>query len=53
MSSIDITLSEEDYGIILNAVDTFSGYDRNAVELICRVQEAEEIGIEVKEIKSA
>jgi len=44
-----LILNDEDYGIILNAVDTFTGYDRNAVEFIRRVQEAEEIEVEVKE----
>lgn len=48
-----LILSDEDYGIVLNAVDTFVGYDRNAVEFIRRVQEAEEIEVEVKEKEDA
>lgn len=44
-----LILYDVDYGIVLNAVDTFAGYDRNAVEFIRRVQEAEEVEIEVKE----
>lgn len=44
-----LILNDVDYGIILNAVDTFTGYDRNAVEFIRKVQEAEEIEVEVKE----
>jgi len=48
-----LTLIEEDYGVLLNAVTTFIGFDRNAVKLISRVEEAEEVEIEIKEAESA
>jgi hypothetical protein len=46
-----ILLSEEDFGIVRDAVQKFEGYDRNALELINRVNGAELIDVDVKEKK--
>ena len=40
-----ILLEDEEYNRIKRAVDTFKGFDRNAVELVTRINEAEEVKI--------
>lgn len=41
----EILLEDEEWGRIKRAVDTFKGFDRNAVELVTRINEAEEVKI--------
>ena len=38
----EILLEDEEWARIKKAVDTFKGFDRNAVELVTRINEAEE-----------
>jgi len=44
----EILLEDEEWGRIKRAVDTFRGFDRNAVELITRINEAEMVEVEPK-----
>ena len=44
----EILLEEEEYQRIKKAVDTFRGFDRNAVELVTRINEAEVVEVESK-----
>ena len=46
-----ILLSLEDYSILRSAFESFTDYDRNSVELIHRVIDAEEVSVEVNELK--
>jgi hypothetical protein len=41
----EILLEDEEWGRIKRAVDTFKGFDRNAVELVTRINEAEVVEI--------
>ena len=44
----EILLEEEEWRRIKRAVDTFKGFDRNAVELVTRINEAEVVEVETK-----
>jgi len=44
----EILLENEEWGRIKRAVDTFKGFDRNAVELVTRINEAEVVEVEPK-----
>lgn len=44
----DILLEDEEYNRIKKAFDTFKGFDRNAVELVTRINEAEVVEVEQK-----
>ena len=44
----EILLEDEEWGRIKKAVDTFKGFDRNAVELVTRINEAETVEVEPK-----
>ena len=44
----EILLEDEEYARIKRAVDTFKGFDRNAVELVTRINEAEVVEVKTK-----
>ena len=44
----EILLEEDEWSRIKKAVDTFKGFDRNAVELVTRINEAEVVEVEPK-----
>ena len=44
----EILLEDEEWGRIKRAIDTFKGFDRNAVELVTRINEAEVVEVEPK-----
>jgi len=44
----EILLEDEEWGRIKRAIDTFKGFDRNAVELVRRINEAEKVEVEPK-----
>jgi len=44
----EILLEDEEWGRIKRAVDTFKGFDRNAVELVTRINEAEVVEVKPK-----
>ena len=44
----EILLEDEEWGRIKRAVDTFKGFDRNAVELVIRINEAEVVEVTKK-----
>jgi len=44
----EILLESEEWARIKQAVDTFKGFDRNAVELVTRIMEAEVVEVEPK-----
>lgn len=44
----EILLEDEEWARIKRAVDTFKGFDRNAVELVTRINEAEVVEVEPK-----
>jgi len=44
----EILLEDEEWGRIKRAVDTFKGFDRNAVELVTRINEAEVVEVTKK-----
>jgi len=44
----EILLENEEWGRLKKAVDTFKGFDRNAVELVTRITEAEIVEVEPK-----
>jgi len=44
----EILLEDEEWARIKKAVDTFRGFDRNAVELVRRINEAEVVEVEPK-----
>lgn len=44
----EIVLEDEEYGRIKRAFDVFRGFNRNDVELIKRIEEAEEVEVEAK-----
>ena len=44
----EILLEDEEWGRIKRAVDTFKGFDRNAVELVTRINEAEVVEVKTK-----
>jgi len=44
----EILLEDEEYSRIKRAVDIFKGFDRNAVELVRRITEAEVVEVEPK-----
>ena len=44
----EILLEDEEWGRIKRAVDTFKGFDRNAVELVTRITNAEVVEVETK-----
>jgi len=44
----EILLEDEEYNRIKKAIDTFKGFDRNAVELVNRINEAEVVEVEAK-----
>jgi len=44
----EILLEDEEWARIKKAVDTFRGFDRNAVELVERINEAEVVEVEPK-----
>ena len=44
----EILLEDEEYQRIKKAIDTFRGFDRNDVELVKRVNEAEVVEVEQK-----
>ena len=44
----EILLEEDEWGRIKKAVDTFKGFDRNAVELVTRINEAEKVEVKPK-----
>jgi len=44
----EILLEDEEWGRIKKACDTFRGFDRNAVELVTRINEAEKVEVEPK-----
>ena len=43
-----ILLEDEEWARIKRAVDTFKGFDRNAVELVTRINDAEVVEVEPK-----
>lgn len=45
-----ILLPDYEFVVVKEAVETFQGYDRKAVELIRRVEEAEEVEVEITEV---
>jgi len=44
----EILLEDEEWGRIKRAVDTFKGFDRNAVELVTRINDAGKVEVELK-----
>lgn len=46
--SDEIILEDAEWAKIKKAVDTFRGFDRNAVELVTRINEAEVVEVESK-----
>lgn len=44
-----VLLSEQEFGIIRDAVQKFKGYDRNALELVNRVNGTELVDVDVTE----
>ena len=44
----EILLEDEEWARIKKAVDTFRGFDRNAVELVTRISEAEKVEVKPK-----
>ena len=44
----EILLEDEEWGRIKRAIDTFKGFDRNAVELVTRINDAEVVEVEPK-----
>ena len=44
----EILLEEDEYARIKKAFDTFKGFNRNDVELVTRIQEAEVVEVEPK-----
>ncbi len=46
-----ILLSLEDYAVLRSAIESFTDFDRNSVELIHRVIDAEEVSVGVNELK--
>jgi len=44
----EIVLEDEEWVRMKRAIDTFKGFDRNAVELVTRINEAEVVEVEPK-----
>ena len=44
----EILLEDEEWGRIKRAVDTYKGFDRNAVELVTHINEAEVVEVKPK-----
>ena len=44
----EIILEEEEYNRIKKAIDTYRGFTRDDIELVTRINEAEEVNVKVK-----